>query len=144
MIKEILLQLLSAIRFAVLVVIEQNMSKFKLPPVSENAESKALVKWVELEHGDELMIFHIANEVPVGLSAAQAKHRHAMGVRPGAPDYLVVNRHTHKVCFVELKRRKGGRNRKAQKICIAALGRRARFCKGWHKAAEFIEETLLP
>lgn len=140
MLREILRQLLSAIRFAVLVVIEQIISDMR---ISENVESKALVRWVEMEHGDELLIYHIANESGQQLDSAQLGHRHAMGVRRGAPDYFVVHRRTHKVVFIELKKRKGGVRRKEQKICITALGRRAKFCNGWHQAAMFIEEKLL-
>lgn len=141
MLRDILRQLLSAIRFAVLVVIEQNMYKLRAP--SENTESKALVRWVEMEHGDELLIYHIANEAGQALTPAQLGHRQAMGVRRGAPDYLVVHRQTHKVVFVELKKRKGGVRRKEQKVCISALGKRAKFCNGWSEAARFIEEKLL-
>lgn len=138
---DLLRQLLSAIRFAVFVVIEQNMSRTL--GISENVESKALVRWVEMEHGDELLIFHIANEAGQQLSPGQLGHRTAMGVRAGAPDYLVVHRQTHKVVFVELKKRHGGKRSQAQKIAIAALGKRAKFCDGWHDAADFITGKLL-
>lgn len=145
MLRDILHQLLSAIRFAVLVVVEQNMYNFrrKLPGVSENTESKALVRWVEMDHGDELLIFHIKNEAGQALTSAQLGHLRAMGVRSGAPDYFVVHRKTHRVVFIELKKRKGGKRSKEQKVCISALGKRAKFCNGWHEAAKFIEEKLL-
>src|SRR5262249_44744123 len=111
--------------------------------ISENMESKALVRWVEMEHGDELSIYHLENETGQQLTAAQQGHRRAMGVRPGLADYLVVHRQTHRHVFVELKKRNGGRRSEAQKAFVKALGKRARFCNGWHEAADFITERLL-
>lgn len=108
---------------------------------SENVEAAALVRWVEMEHGDTLKIAHFANETPTLPSIA--KRMQALGVRRGVPDYMVVNKHTHKLVFVELKRTRGGKESADQKVWRAALGKRARVCKGWHAAAEFIKDKLL-
>jgi hypothetical protein len=112
-----------------------------MPGVSENTEAKALVRWVEMEHGDTLKIAHFANEVPT--LPATAKHLTAMGVRRGVPDYMIVNKLTHKVCFVELKKRIGGKASPDQLVWISALGKRARVCHGWREAAKFITSWLL-
>jgi hypothetical protein len=112
-----------------------------MKPPSETVEAKALVRWVEMEHGTELLIAHVPNETPT--DKENVKWLHAMGVRRGVPDFIVVHRRTHRVCFVELKKRRGGVKRPDQKVWIAALGKRARFCNGWHEAATFIRERLL-
>lgn len=112
-----------------------------MKPVSESVEAKALVRWVEMEHGKDLLIAHIPNETPTTKEATAWLH--AMGVRRGVPDYIVVHRRTHRVVFIELKRRKKSKRSEEQKVWIAALGSRAHFCYGWHEAASFITRKLL-
>lgn len=108
---------------------------------SENTESRALVRWVRMEHADTLLIAHIPNETPTTPDiAARLK---SMGVSAGFPDYIIVNWRTQQLAFVELKKRKGGRTSKEQLDWLAALGPRARVCKGWHEAAAFITDRLL-
>lgn len=107
----------------------------------ESLEGKALVRWVRMEHGKDLLIAHVPNETPT--TPEVAARLVAEGVARGFPDYVVVHRRTHRVVFIELKRRKGGKLSAEQKVWIAAFGRRAKRCDGWHEAASFIREKLL-
>lgn len=138
MVRRVFAAIISAVQDAVLVKICESTD---MRIVSENLESKALVRWVEMEHGRELLIAHVPNNTPT--TPEVTGYLHSMGVRRGVPDYIVVHRKTHRVVFIELKKRRRGVRSKEQKIWIAALGKRARFCNGWHEAAEFIREKLL-
>ena len=60
-----------------------------------------------------------------------------MGVRRGVPDFLIVERHTGKVLFIEMKRRKGGVLSEYQKTWLAALYQNSRVARGCAEAKQF-------
>ena len=114
--------------------------------VSENFESKAFVRWVRYDMQGVLELAHMPNEALGRLFEADpqyAKLLKAMGVSKGFPDYIITHTQTHKTCFVEMKKRRGGVRSPEQKRWIKALGKKAKFCNGYLEARKFVEERLL-
>jgi hypothetical protein len=73
--------------------------------------------------------------------------RNQLGIRPGAPDLFIYDRPLNRpMCpgaVIELKRRKGGRVRPEQRLCLALLKERGwecAVCRGADEAIAFLEE----
>lgn len=103
------------------------------------AEDMAALKWPEL---------HLMYAIPNGgsrhkLEAANLKKQ---GVKPGVPDvFLPVPRGGYHGLYIEMKRRRGGVLSQDQRDYIDALraqGYRVETCKGFHPAADLIEEYM--
>ena len=114
---------------------------------TEDAEQMALFRWAELQAGKypELrLLFHIPNGGSRG--KAEAGRFRAMGVKAGVPDlFLPVARQGMHGLFIELKRQKGSRLSKEQKIWGSALymqGYAAHICFGWENAMRVILRYL--
>jgi VRR-NUC domain len=98
----------------------------------------------------ELLVAHLEKcgylfgHIPLGQhirSAAARMRAKRAGVRPGLPDYVVIR--NGRLCFIELKRLRGGRASPEQKIWVEALqqcGVRASVCCGHQAAIEWLEE----
>lgn len=103
------------------------------------AAEMAVYKWPELN-----LLHHIANGGSRHkIEAARLK---AQGVKPGIPDvFLPVPRKGYHGLYIEMKRQKGGTVSQDQKEMIEALqyqGYRVEVCKGFHAAANVIEEYM--
>ena len=105
----------------------------------EKDEQKRLCKWLK-----ENKIGHFATGlgVKLGLDVKYVASLKSQGHYSGIPD-LVVLLGNGKICFVELKRQKGGVVSEEQKKWIDYLnnnGYPAKVCKGCDEAIEFIEQ----
>ena len=99
----------------------------------------AFLRWPELE-----LAFHIPNGGSRNkIEAARLK---AQGVKAGVPDIFVsVPRCGYHGLYIEMKRQKGGKVREGQKDMIPKLraqGYRVEICKGFHSAADVIEQYM--
>ena len=104
----------------------------------EKDEQKRLCKWLK-----ENKIGHFATGlgVKLGLDVKYVASLKSQGHYSGIPD-LVVLLGNGKICFVELKRQKGGVVSEEQKKWIEYLNKNgypAKVCKGCDEAIEFIE-----
>ena len=107
----------------------------------EKDEQKRLCKWLK-----ENKIGHFATGlgVKLGLDVKYVASLKSQGHYSGIPD-LVVLLGNGKMCFVELKRQKGGVVSEEQKKWIDYLnnnGYPAKVCKGCNEAIEWIKEEL--
>lgn len=107
----------------------------------EKDEQKRLCKWLK-----ENKIGHFATGlgVKLGLDVKYVASLKTQGHYSGIPD-LVVLLGNGKICFVELKRQKGGVISEEQKKWIDYLnnnGYPAKVCKGADEAIEWIKEEL--
>lgn len=105
----------------------------------EKDEQKRLCKWLK-----ENKIGHFATGlgVKLGLDVKYVASLKSQGHYSGIPD-LVVLLGNGKICFVELKRQKGGVVSEEQKKWIDYLnnnGYPAKVCKGCDEAIEFIKK----
>ena len=105
----------------------------------EKDEQKRLCKWLK-----ENKIGHFATGlgVKLGLDVKYVASLKAQGHYSGIPD-LVVLLGNGKICFIELKRQKGGKVSEEQKKWIEYLNKNgypAKVCKGCDEAIEFIEQ----
>lgn len=105
----------------------------------EKDEQKLLCKWLK-----ENKIGHFATGlgVKLGLDVKYVASLKSQGHYSGIPD-LVVLLGNGKICFVELKRQKGGVVSEEQKKWIDYLnnnGYPAKVCKGCDEAIEFIKK----
>ena len=108
----------------------------------EKDEQKRLCKWLK-----ENKIGHFATGlgVKLGLDVKYVASLKSQGHYSGIPD-LVVLLGNGKMCFVELKRQKGGVVSEEQKKWIDYLnnnGYPAKVCKGCDEAIKFIESEML-
>lgn len=108
----------------------------------EKDEQKRLCKWLK-----ENKIGHFATGlgVKLGLDVKYVASLKSQGHYSGIPD-LVVLLGNGKICFVELKRQKGGVVSEEQKKWIDYLnnnGYPAKVCKGCDEAIKFIESEML-
>ena len=104
----------------------------------EKDEQKRLCKWLK-----ENKIGHFATGlgVKLGLDVKYVASLKSQGHYSGIPD-LVILLGNGKICFVELKRQKGGVVSEEQKKWIEYLnnnGYPAKVCKGCDEAIKFIE-----
>ena len=103
------------------------------------AESMAALKWPELR-----LMYHIPNGG--SRNKIEAAHLKLQGVKAGVPDVcLPVPRGGYHGLYIEMKRRRGGVLRPDQREYIEALkaqGYRVEICKGFHLAADLIEEYM--
>ena len=115
--------------------------------VDEHTEAATLMRAVRgAEHvWPELRLFHA---IPNGghRSRRTAGRLKAEGVRPGVPDYfLPVSRGGAHGLYIELKRTKGGRVEKEQRVWLAALAEQG-YCtavaRGWEEAWAVIRDYL--
>lgn len=82
------------------------------------------------------------SKIPIGdntLSDEEGAKLRAMGVRRGVPDFLIVERQTGRILFIEMKRRDGGVVSVFQETWLTALYRNSRVAYG---SAEAIQMTL--
>lgn len=99
---------------------------------SEDHESKVLAAWLDAVVASNVGLLkytHIPLETPT--SAVQAVRLKRMGVRRGAPDYVLVFRDG--VRFIELKKFRGGREsaqQEAWRDALTAAGVAAVVCAG--------------
>ena len=105
----------------------------------EEDEQKRLCKWLR-----ENKIKHFATGlgVKLGLDVKYVASLKSQGHYRGIPD-LVVLLGNGKICFIELKRQKGGKVSEEQKKWIEYLNKNgypAKVCKGCNEAIEFIEQ----
>ena len=105
----------------------------------EKDEQKRLCKWLK-----ENKIGHFATGlgVKLGLDVKYVASLKSQGHYSGIPD-LVVLLGNGKICFIELKRQKGGKVSEEQKKWIEYLNKNgypAKVCKGCDEAIEFIEQ----
>lgn len=105
----------------------------------EKDEQKRLCKWLK-----ENKIGHFATGlgVKLGLDVKYVASLKSQGHYSGIPD-LVILLGNGKICFIELKRQKGGVVSEEQKKWIDYLnnnGYPAKVCKGCDEAIEFIEQ----
>lgn len=105
----------------------------------EKDEQKRLCKWLK-----ENKIGHFATGlgVKLGLDVKYVANLKSQGHYSGIPD-LVVLLGNGKICFIELKRQKGGKVSEEQKKWIEYLNKNgypAKVCKGCNEAIEFIEQ----
>ena len=105
----------------------------------EKDEQKRLCKWLK-----ENKIGHFATGlgVKLGLDVKYVASLKSQGHYSGIPD-LVVLLGNGKICFIELKRQKGGKVSEEQKKWIEYLNKNgypAKVCKGCNEAIEFIEQ----
>ena len=105
----------------------------------EKDEQKRLCKWLK-----ENKIGHFATGlgVKLGLDVKYVASLKSQGHYSGIPD-LVILLGNGKICFVELKRQKGGVVSEEQKKWIEYLNKNgypAKVCKGCDEAIEFIEQ----
>jgi len=111
----------------------------KITP-SEYEEQKALVEWLELTK-------HTFSAIPHATWTSSWKQKNinkATGVRSGVPDMIVILKtKVPHLCFIELKRVKGGVISGTQKAWIKELnecdGVYAKVCRGWIEATNYIE-----
>lgn len=108
----------------------------------EKDEQKRLCKWLK-----ENKIGHFATGlgVKLGLDVKYVASLKSQGHYSGIPD-LVVLLGNGKICFIELKRQKGGVVSEEQKKWIDYLnnnGYPAKVCKGCDEAIKFIESERL-
>lgn len=103
------------------------------------AENMAVLKWPELR-----LMYHVPNGG--SRNSIEAVNLKAQGVKPGVPDvFLPVARKGFHGLYIEMKRRRGGILSKYQKEYIEALkeqGYRVEVCKGFHAAADVIEDYM--
>lgn len=107
---------------------------------SETLEAKAFVRWLGRQ---EQLLF---SKIPIGdnlLTDKEGAKLRAMGVRRGVPDFIVVHVETGKLVFVEMKRRRGGKVSKSQKVWLRAMADYAIVAYGWHAARDYVKEKLL-
>ena len=107
---------------------------------SEALECRALVRW--LSRQPELLFSHL----PLGantLTPAEAARLKSMGVRAGVPDYLIVNKETHEIVFIEMKRMQGGVVSAAQRNWEKALGGCMYIAYGFKDARDLVKQHLL-
>ena len=107
----------------------------------EKDEQKRLCKWLK-----ENKIGHFATGlgVKLGLDVKYVASLKSQGHYSGIPD-LVILLGNGKICFVELKRQKGGKVSEEQKKWIEYLninGYPAKVCNGCDEAIEFIESEM--
>ena len=105
----------------------------------EKDEQKRLCKWLK-----ENKIGHFATGlgVKLGLDVKYVASLKAQGHYSGIPD-LVVLLGNGKICFIELKRQKGGKVSEEQKKWIDYLNKNgypAKVCNGCDEAIEFIKK----
>lgn len=105
----------------------------------EKDEQKRLCKWLK-----ENKIGHFATGlgVKLGLDVKYVASLKSQGHYSGIPD-LVVLLGNGKICFIELKRQKGGKVSEEQKKWIEYLNKNgypAKVCKGCDEAIEFIKQ----
>lgn len=103
------------------------------------AEDMAALKWSELR-----LMYHVPNGGSRNkIEAANLKRQ---GVKAGVPDVcLPVPRGGYHGLYIEMKRRRGSVLSQDQREYIEALrqqGYRVEVCKGFHPAADLIEEYL--
>jgi len=95
------------------------------------------VRW--LRRQPRLLFSHLPLETPTQRKYAAINKQ--LGVCKGVPDYLIVDKRSHRILFVELKRSKGGVVSKAQERWLEALSwRHAVVCRGYKEARSTIEE----
>lgn len=103
------------------------------------AQDMAALKWPELA-----LMYHIPNGG--SRNKVEAARLKAQGVKKGVPDvFLPVPRGGYHGLYIEMKRQKGSVVSQEQKEYIAALraqGYRVEVCKGFHAAADVIEEYM--
>lgn len=108
--------------------------------MSEDAECAAFVRWLETQPGVQ-KFSHIPNETPTNI--VQAARLKRMGVRRGAPDYVLVVK--HRVVFIEMKRERGGQVSDDQQSWIDVLkmtSAEVHVCEGFHEAKQVVSNLL--
>ena len=120
----------------------------QLPAPSEATEQTWLFEWIAqmayLRWPELELAFHIPNGGSRNkIEAARLK---AQGVKAGVPDIFVsVPRGGYHGLYIEMKRQRGGKMREGQKDMIPKLraqGYRVEVCKGFHPAADLIEQYM--
>jgi len=123
--------------------------KFPTPPVpTEHEEQAALFRWLAFVGAtvcpEALLAFAIPNAAK--RSMALAAMMKAEGMKAGVPDVcLPVPRHGRHGLYIEMKRRKGGKESDEQKywrICLNGMGYRAVVCRGYDEARAVFSEYL--
>jgi len=106
----------------------------------EYEEAVVLADWLRIKG---IKFSHLAQETFTRSWGTKMKNKR-MGVNPGVPDFLVIT--PKGLCFIELKRIKGGVVSPEQREWIDSLnnlpGVEARVCKGAGEGISFIEELL--
>ena len=99
----------------------------------------AALRWPELE-----LAFHIPNGG--SRNKIEAARMKAQGIKAGVPDvFISVPRCGYHGLYIEMKRQRGGKVEEAQKELIPKLraqGYRVEICKGFHPAADLIEQYM--
>ncbi|MCL2703876.1 MAG: VRR-NUC domain-containing protein [Defluviitaleaceae bacterium] len=110
---------------------------------TESEEQQALFEWAQYQKGkypEIELLYHTPNGGRRG--KAEAGRFKAEGVKSGVPDlFLPVARGGYFGLYVEMKRRKGGKESDAQLELFPKLrkqGYKVETCKGWEAAAQTI------
>jgi len=104
---------------------------------SEAFECELFAGWLE-ERG--YLFSHLSQNTFTRSWAVKAKLKRA-GVRKGVPDYIICLKNKPRLCFIEMKRVKGGKQSPDQVRWIKAInqtGNVARVCEGFSQACEAV------
>lgn len=105
----------------------------------EWAAQMAVLRWPELD-----LMYHVPNEGK--RTRATGGRMRAEGLKRGIPDVcLPVPRCGYHGLYIEMKRQRGGKvtEEQADKISkLRAQGYRVEICKGFHPAADLIEQYM--
>lgn len=104
----------------------------------EAAEQRILVRWMKARG---LMFFSVPNEAAIDGTATNKLK--LMGLSPGAPDLVIVNRCCNGTVCVELKKAKGGVVSKEQKDWHAEAAKHGWLVLVCHGAKDAIKKLSL-
>lgn len=109
----------------------------KLPILSEYDECKVFAEYLTFKG---YLFSHIPNETYTPHWGTRRKLK-VLGVHAGVPDYIIIVK--NKLCFIEMKRKKGGKTLPEQKIWLDKLadcGTKCYIAYGADSAIAFIEK----
>ena len=111
---------------------------------TEEQDCIALVQYLRLleNTGKVVKFTHIPNETYTPYRTTKARNVR-MGVVSGFPDYVIVGR--TKTIFIEMKRKKGGKQTEAQREWMLALfntKQRVFLCFGFDEAKQVVDDEL--
>lgn len=116
-------------------------AKTRVVVPSEDYETKCFVNWLQRQK-DTGLIQQYSHLPLEARSRAQRIKNHALGTRPGVPDFLIVLPGP-RFLFVEMKRVRGGRVSAEQKRWLEAIGEYGKVCRGAQEAISFVECFML-
>jgi predicted type IV restriction endonuclease len=118
--------------------------KTQLPPLTEYAECCLLAEYLDRlkQQGKIILYSHIPNGTWTP-SWSQKVRNKKMGVSSGVPDYLIVT--NGRAFFIEMKRKKGGRQSDEQKVWQLSLinvGIEAHLAYGFDEAKVIVDALI--